>query len=402
LEDLNLNPSINLNMFRKIISALSLFLILSAPTLRAQVAETLKAFPYQKASDVTAQLDAMRSWSASDWSEVLRLLDIDSLKLSPAYALDAYVNSVAKDPVQRSNAAKTLSKGLSGLNSFFARNLVIQCLGRLGDDAAVPALAKALGTGNNVGDAARALSTIGSDKALKALEKAAPLVSGTTKAEVDAALEHLRKTIKMNTPSFTLTKQERKAGFEVLFDGRNLEKWVGNKSGYLLKDGAMVVQPHGGSGGNLYTAEEYGDFEFRFEFQLTPGANNGLGIRTPTKGDAAYVGMELQILDNEADKYKTLQPYQYHGSVYGVAPSKRGFLKPTGEWNRQTVIAKGDQIKVILNDEVILDVNVREVSKNGTADKRPHPGLLNPKGHIGFLGHGDVVKFRNIRVLKLD
>ena len=62
---------------------------------------------------------------------------------------------------------------------------------------------------------------------------------------------------------------------------------------------------------------------------LTPGANNGLGIRTPLEGDAAYGGMELQILDNEAPIYKDLEIYQYHGSVYGVIPAKRGFLKPT-------------------------------------------------------------------------
>ena len=389
-------------MFRKIISGISLFLVLSVPALRAQVSEILKAFPYQKASDAAPQLASMRNWSASDWKELLRLLDVDSLKLSPAYALDAYVNHVAKDAVQRSATSKTLSKGLSGLNSFFARNLVIQCLGRLGDDAAVQALAKVLRSDSNIGDAARALATIGSDKALKALEKAAPAVSGAAIAEVDAALAHLRKSVAKNTPSFVLSKSERKAGFEVLFDGRNLDRWVGNKSGYLLQDGAIVVNPKGGSGGNLYTADQYGNFEFRFEFQLTPGANNGLGIRSPLKGDAAYVGMELQILDNDAEKYKTLQTYQYHGSIYGVVAAKRGFLKPTGEWNRQTVIANGDRIKVILNDEVILDADVREVSKNGTADKRPHPGLLNARGHIGFLGHGDVVKFRNIRILKMD
>lgn len=81
-------------MFRKIISALSLVLTLTAPTLQAQVSETLKAFPFKTASDVGPQLQAMRSWSSSDWSEVLRLLDIDSLKLSPAYALDAYVLSL--------------------------------------------------------------------------------------------------------------------------------------------------------------------------------------------------------------------------------------------------------------------------------------------------------------------
>ncbi|MCE2849535.1 MAG: DUF1080 domain-containing protein [Chitinophagaceae bacterium] len=198
-----------------------------------------------------------------------------------------------------------------------------------------------------------------------------------------------------------LSDEEKQQGFEMLFDGSNLNNWIGNKTGYLVENGTMVVNPAGGSGGNLYTAKEYGDFEYRFEFQLTPGANNGLGIRTPTEGDAAYVGMELQILDNEADIYKNLNVYQYHGSVYGVIPAKRGFLKPVGEWNEEVVVAKGSKIKVILNGQVIMDGDIKEASKNGTADHKDHPGLHNPKGHIGFLGHGSVVRFRNIRVKTL-
>ncbi|NBO48884.1 MAG: DUF1080 domain-containing protein [Chitinophagia bacterium] len=199
-----------------------------------------------------------------------------------------------------------------------------------------------------------------------------------------------------------LSDEEKKQGFEVLFDGSNMDKWVGSKTSYMLKDGVIEVNPTGGSGGNLYTAEEYADFEFRFEFQLTPGANNGLGIRAPLTGDAAYVGMELQILDNDAPVYAKLNPYQYHGSVYGVIPSKRGYLKPTGEWNEQTVVVKGNDVKVTLNGQVILDGNIKDASINGTADHRDHPGLKNPTGHIGFLGHGDVVRFRNIRIKKLD
>lgn len=199
----------------------------------------------------------------------------------------------------------------------------------------------------------------------------------------------------------SLSEEEKQQGFEMLFDGTNLNNWIGNKAGYLVENGNMVVNPAGGSGGNLYTAKEYGDFEYRFEFQLTPGANNGLGIRTPTEGDAAYVGMELQILDNEADIYKNLNVYQYHGSVYGVIPAKRGFLKPVGEWNEEVVVAKGSKIKVILNGQVIMDGDIKEASKNGTADHKEHPGLHNPKGHIGFLGHGSVVRFRNIRVKTL-
>lgn len=198
-----------------------------------------------------------------------------------------------------------------------------------------------------------------------------------------------------------LSAEEKKQGFVSLFDGSNLDNWIGNKTGYVVEEGSIVAHPEHGGGGNLYTKDEYADFEFRFEFQLTPGANNGLGIRTPTQGDAAYVGMELQILDNEADIYKNLKPYQYHGSVYGVIPSKRGFHKPTGEWNTQEVIVKGSKVKVILNGTVILDGDIDEASKNGTADHNQHPGLKNKSGHIGFLGHGDVVRFRNIRVKTL-
>jgi hypothetical protein len=199
----------------------------------------------------------------------------------------------------------------------------------------------------------------------------------------------------------TLTAEEKKQGFVSLFDGTDLEQWTGNKSGYIVKDGVIEVDPFDGSAGNLYTKDEFGNFIFRFEFQLTPGANNGIGIRAPLEGDAAYAGMEIQVLDNDAPKYKDLHVYQYHGSVYGVIPAKRGFLLPTGEWNKEEIIANGNKIKVILNGTVILDGDIKEASKNGTMDHNEHPGLLRKTGHIGFLGHGDVVRFRNLRVKRL-
>lgn len=203
---------------------------------------------------------------------------------------------------------------------------------------------------------------------------------------------------------FKLSKEEVKEGFKILFDGANMHQWIGNTTDYIIEDGNIVVYPTEQkvvSNRNLYTKDQFGNFVFRFEFQLTPGANNGLGIRTPMEGDAAYVGMELQILDNDAPVYEKLQKYQYHGSVYGIIPAKRGFLKPVGEWNYQEVIANGDNIKVILNGELITDGNIRDAVKNGTPDKKQHPGLFNEKGHIGFLGHGSVVRFRNIRIKEI-
>ena len=200
----------------------------------------------------------------------------------------------------------------------------------------------------------------------------------------------------------TLEKMDGEAGFVPLFNGKDLKGWVGNTSSYRAEDGMIIVDPNGGgSGGNLFTEKEFSDFVLRFEFQLTPGANNGLGIHAPLEGDAAYMGKELQILDNTAEKYASLKPYQFHGSVYGILPAKRGFLKPVGEWNQQEVYVNGPKIKVTLNGTVILDGDIKEATKKGTLDRKDHPGLHRHKGHIGFLGHGDVVRFRNIRVKDL-
>lgn len=196
------------------------------------------------------------------------------------------------------------------------------------------------------------------------------------------------------------TKREK--GFTVLFDGSNLNQWQGDTSGYAVADGVLSVIAGGGlKGSNLYTKKEYADFELRFDFKLTPGANNGIGIRTPASGDAAFDGMEIQVLDDAADQYRELKDYQFHGSVYGVIPAKRGALKPVGEWNSQQIIAKGNHIKVILNGNTILDGDIAKAAANGTADHREHPGLFNKKGHIGLLWHNTPVQFKNIRVKEL-
>lgn len=186
-----------------------------------------------------------------------------------------------------------------------------------------------------------------------------------------------------------------------MFNGKDLSNWVGNKTDYVVEDNTIAIYPTKEGHGNLNTEKEYSDFIFRFEFQLTPGANNGLGIHAPLEGDAAYVGKEIQIIDNEAPVYSKLEAYQYHGSVYGIMPARRGFLKPTGEWNQEEVYVKGDYIKVTLNGTVILEGDLKKATKNGTLDHKDHPGLNRHSGHIGFLGHGSVVKFRNIRIKDL-
>ncbi|MEJ7645570.1 MAG: family 16 glycoside hydrolase [Chryseolinea sp.] len=205
----------------------------------------------------------------------------------------------------------------------------------------------------------------------------------------------------LNVKPYLLSKQEAAEGYEILFNGTDLDKWIGNKTDYVIEENTIAIYPGKESHGNLFTEKEYGDFIFRFEFQLTPGANNGLGIHAPLEGDAAYVGKEIQILDNTSPQYEKLQMWQYHGSVYGILPAKRDFLKPVGEWNHQEVYVKGDHIKVTLNGTVIVDGDLKKASQKGTLDHKEHPGLTRHDGHIGFLGHGSVVKFKNIRIREI-
>jgi hypothetical protein len=200
-------------------------------------------------------------------------------------------------------------------------------------------------------------------------------------------------------PVATITAEEEAEGFVPLFDGQSLSGWIGAVEGYAVENGAIVCVPE--KGGNLYTEREYADFVFRFQFKLTPGANNGLGLRAPTEGDAAYVGMELQILDDSAEQYANLHEYQYHGSIYGVVACERGHQRAVGEWNEQEVTCQGRRVKVVLNGATIIDADIDEASKDGTIDGNQHPGLARTSGHIGFLGHGSRVEFRNIRLKDL-
>ncbi|MCX6867055.1 MAG: DUF1080 domain-containing protein, partial [Verrucomicrobia bacterium] len=197
------------------------------------------------------------------------------------------------------------------------------------------------------------------------------------------------------------TARAEETGFTSLFNGKDLTGWAGDTKGYVAEDGMIVCRP----GGNLYTEKEFSDFIFRFEFKLTPGANNGIGIRWPGLGDAAYGGMEIQVLDDTAEKYKNLHAYQFHGSIYGIVPARRGHQQPVGEWNVEEISAIGSRIKVTLNGVVIVDVDlagIKQLPEPDMHDLTKHPGMHNKSGRIGFLGHGDLVYFRNLSVRDLS
>lgn len=215
-------------------------------------------------------------------------------------------------------------------------------------------------------------------------------------------MTHLtRRALLAAAPLLALRAQPVETGFTSLFDGRTLNGWKlvrGRGPGYVVENGVIICPADGG--GNLYTEREYANFVLRLEWRLWEGGNNGIGIRAPVEGDAAYQGMEIQVLDDESPKYRgRLKPTQFTGSIYDVFPAKQGFVKRDGEWNAYEIAANGPRITVVLNGETVVDADLSSVTDEAVLKR--HPGLRRTSGHIGFLGHGTRVEFRRIRVREL-
>jgi hypothetical protein len=198
------------------------------------------------------------------------------------------------------------------------------------------------------------------------------------------------------------------AKFESLFNGKDLAGWAGATSNYTVVDGA--IQCMKGKGGVLHSEKVYSDYVFRVDFKLPPAGNNGLAMRYPTKeeraekykgnADGAYIGMcELQVLDDGHQNYKSIDPRQAHGSAYGMVAAKRGYLRPTGQWNHQTVRVQVSKVTVELNGTTILDTDLSQVSE--FMANTPHPGKDRTSGHVGFAGHSDEIQFKNVEILPL-
>ena len=203
------------------------------------------------------------------------------------------------------------------------------------------------------------------------------------------------------SPATVVGQNKVEKDFTLLFDDASLQGWTlvnGRGPGYVIKDGVLVCPLDGD--GNLFTNKEYANFVFRFEFKTEPGGNNGVGFRAPLQGDAAYAGMEIQILDDGHERYKgKIRSEQHLGSIYDVIPARTGLLEPAGEWNEEEISANGSKIRVKLNGTIFLDAGLTIMQEASVLQK--HPGLKRARRHIGFLGHGSLVEFRNIRIKAL-
>ena len=184
-----------------------------------------------------------------------------------------------------------------------------------------------------------------------------------------------------------------------LFDGKTLAGWDGagkpKETCWEVDDGNIVCTGEK-DGPWLRTAKEYGDFNLRFDYQVSPGGNSGIYVRVPKNGNhhrddktKPEAGFEIQVLDDKAKKYAKLKPYQYCGSLYDICGASRHVGRKSGEWNTLEINCQGQRITTTHNGVTIVDV---------TPESHPLISLRKTYGFLGLQNHSTVVKFRNLRI----
>lgn len=215
----------------------------------------------------------------------------------------------------------------------------------------------------------------------------------------------------------TLTEQEIADGWKLLFDGESMDHWrvynqEGIPAGWVVEDGAMVFDPEQRNdqyGLDIITVETYGDFELKLEWWLSEAGNSGIFYHVIEQEDKAlyWSGPEMQILDNEnhPDADQGVDGNRKAGSLYDLIPAVPQNAKPYGQWNSVKIVAKGDVIEHWQNGEMVLSFDrSTDEWKNLVAGSKfaPHPEFgTAEEGHIALQDHGDLVKFRNLKIRSL-
>ncbi len=173
------------------------------------------------------------------------------------------------------------------------------------------------------------------------------------------------------------------------------------------KDGVMTASKDNA----IWSATDYEDFILDFDYKLDPGANSGVVIYAIDTANWIPGSIEIQLLDDNHERWKKDPPRLQNSSLYGHLGPKATPAKPAGEWNHMTVTAKGQKIKVAVNGVETIDADISvwtDAKKNPDGSDIP-PWLSTPwaeiptTGRIGFQGmHGGAKPyFRNVRVAKI-
>jgi Domain of Unknown Function (DUF1080) len=210
----------------------------------------------------------------------------------------------------------------------------------------------------------------------------------------------------------TLTPEEKKAGWKLLFDGKSTRGWRGFKvkkppAAWTVKDGVLTFEAGSHASGSpergdLMTAGQYESFELAYDWKISEGGNSGVIYHVQESEDRPWkTGPEMQVLDNK--KHKDGQsPLTSAGSCYALYPPSKDVTRPVGEWNQARLLVDGAHVEHWLNGEKIVSYEKGSDDWNAkvAASKfKEFPNFGKPtKGFIDFQDHNDKVEYRNIKL----
>jgi len=195
-----------------------------------------------------------------------------------------------------------------------------------------------------------------------------------------------------------------------LFNGKDLTGWttIDGKpvaTGWVVENDGVLHRAT--KGGDLYTAKEYANFEFNFEWKIAPGGNSGVKYRITPYEKKGPIGPEYQLLDDTKHADAKVGPQRQTASLYDFVPpdAKLKKLNPPGEWNTSKIVVRGTKFEHWLNGAKLLEMDTTSDAWKAAHAKSKFKDVLtfaqNPKGRIMLQDHGDETWFRNLTIKEL-
>jgi hypothetical protein len=210
----------------------------------------------------------------------------------------------------------------------------------------------------------------------------------------------------------TLTAGEKSQGWELLFDGMSLKGWHGyghpTQTQWEVADGALHANISLPGGGDLVTENEFGNFDLKLEWKISPKGNSGIIFYvhedTAKYRESYETGLEMQVLDNDGHPDGKIHKHRA-GDLYDLSACSTETVKPLGEWNQAEIRCKDGDLKLFLNgvnvvSTTLWDDNWKKLVAGSKFKAWADFGTFR-KGRIDLQDHGNEVWFRNIMIKKL-
>ena len=206
----------------------------------------------------------------------------------------------------------------------------------------------------------------------------------------------------------TLSEKEKKEGWQLLFNGKDLNGWrtfQGKEiSGWKVIDGVLNNSGVGSDhGGDIITKAKFQNFELSLEWKIAPQSNSGIFYHVNEKiGTAIYEsGPEYQLIDDKGWPDR-LRDDQHSGANYGMHAPKNAVVKDSNEWNQTRIVVEGTHVQHYLNGVKVVDYQLWDndwllLKGKGKWKDYPYYGMAR-KGPIGLQDHGGLAQFRNIKI----